>query len=110
ARGRLPRSPPPGRCGRRFGCRNVIAMGWITGGIVFTAMIFGPSNFGTVVAIYSLGTFFLIGPYSCVLFFVGESYETRIRGRGAAFVAAVGPIGAILSSALAATVLSNNGS
>lgn len=98
-----------GFLGDRFGRRNVIAAGWITGGLVFTAMIYGPSNFWTVVALYSIGTFFLIGPYSCVLFFVGESYETRIRGRGAAFVAAVGPIGAILSSALAATLLSNHG-
>jgi MFS family permease len=98
-----------GFLGDRFGRRNVIAFGWITGGIVFTAMIFGPSNFWTVVLLYSIGTFFLIGPYSCVLFFVGESYETRIRGRGAAFVAAIGPVGAILSSALAATVLSHHG-
>jgi MFS family permease len=98
-----------GALGDRFGRRNIIAIGWITGGVVFTAMIFGPSDFWTVVALYSIGTFFLIGPYSCVLFFVGESYETRIRGRGAAFVAAVGPIGAILSSALAATVLTNSG-
>ncbi|MFF0902929.1 UNVERIFIED_CONTAM: MFS transporter [Kocuria sp. CPCC 205316] len=98
-----------GFLGDRFGRRNVIAFGWVTGGIVFTAMIYGPSDFWTVVALYSLGTFFLIGPYSCVLFFVGESFETRIRGRGAAFVAAVGPIGAIFSSALAATVLANDG-
>jgi MFS family permease len=98
-----------GFLGDRFGRRNVIAFGWITGGVVFTAMIFGPSDFWTVVLLYSIGTFFLIGPYSCVLFFVGESYETRVRGRGAAFVAAVGPVGAILSSALAATVLSNDG-
>jgi MFS family permease len=98
-----------GWLGDHFGRRNVIAAGWITGGIVFAAMIFGPSNFWTVVLLYSVGTFFLIGPYSCVLFFVGESYETRIRGRGAAFVAAVGPIGAILSSALAAAVLSGHG-
>ena len=96
-----------GFLGDKFGRRNVIAFGWITGGIVFTAMIFGPSDFWTVVGLYSLGTFFLIGPYSCVLFFVGESYDTRIRGRGATFVAAVGPIGgAIISSALAATLLS----
>ncbi|MFJ5694592.1 MFS transporter [Arthrobacter sp. NPDC093125] len=98
-----------GLLGDRFGRRNVIAFGWITGGIVFTAMIFGPSDFWTVVALYSLGTFFLIGPYSCVLFFVGESYDTRIRGRGATFVAAVGPIGAIVSSALAATLLTGGG-
>ena len=98
-----------GFLGDKFGRRNVIAFGWITGGIVFTAMIFGPSDFWTVVALYSLGTFFLIGPYSCVLFFVGESYDTRIRGRGATFVAAVGPIGAIVSSALAATLLTGGG-
>lgn len=98
-----------GALGDRFGRRNVIAFGWITGGIVFTAMIFGPSDFWTVVALYSVGTFFLIGPYSCVLFFVGESYHTRIRGRGAAFVAAVGPIGAILASAAATGILGSGG-
>ncbi|WP_309124107.1 MFS transporter, partial [Arthrobacter sp.] len=43
-----------GFLGDKFGRRNVIAFGWITGGIVFTAMIFGPSDFWTVVALYSL--------------------------------------------------------
>lgn len=98
-----------GALGDRFGRRNIIAFGWVTGGIIFTAMIFGPSDFWTVVALYSIGTFFLIGPYSCVLFFVGESYDTRIRGRGAAFVAAVGPIGAILASAAATGILGTGG-
>jgi hypothetical protein len=35
------------------------------------------------VLLYSIGTFFLIGPYSCVLFFVGESFDdAHPRARG----------------------------
>jgi MFS family permease len=96
-----------GLMGDRFGRRNIIAFGWMASGVVFTAMIFGPSDYWIVVALYSLGQFFLNGPYAAVLFFVGESYDTSIRGRGSAFVAAVGPIGAILASAAAAVLLSN---
>jgi MFS family permease len=50
-----------------------------------------------VVALYSVGLFFLIGPYSAFLFFVGESFPTAIRGTGAAIVNAMGPIGAVMA-------------
>lgn len=97
-----------GAMGDRFGRRNVIAIGWIVSSLVFTCMIFGPSDFWIVVSLYSVGQFFLNGPYSAVLFFVGESYPTSVRGRGAAFVAAIGPAGAIFASA-AATILLSTG-
>jgi MFS family permease len=95
--------------GDKFGRRWVIAIGWFLGGIAFTAMLYGPSNYFVVVALYSLGQFFLIGPYSCVLFFVGESYSSAIRGTGSALVNGIGPMGAVLASFGAATLLTAGG-
>lgn len=98
-----------GYLGDRFGRRNVIACGWSIGGVAFAAMLYAPHNMPLVVALYSVGQFFLIGPYSCVLFFVGESYTSRIRGTGSAIVNGLGPIGAIVASLGAATILSAHG-
>jgi hypothetical protein len=50
-----------------------------------------------------------IGPYSCVLFFVGESYSSGIRWTGSAIVNGVGPIGAILASLGTTAVLKAGG-
>jgi len=95
-----------GFLGDRFGRRNVIAGGWIIGACFYIAMLFGPSDFATVVTLYSIGNFFLIGPYSCVLFFVGESFPTTVRGTGAAIVVGVGPVGSLIASYGATTLLS----
>jgi MFS family permease len=72
-------------------------------------MLYGTSSFGVVVALYSVGLFFLIGPYSALLFFVGESYPTAIRGTGAAIINAMGPIGAVVAG-LGATAMLSAGS
>jgi MFS family permease len=72
-------------------------------------MLYGPSSQGVVVALYSLGLFFLIGPYSAALFFIGESYPTAIRGTGSSIVHAMGPIGAILAG-VGVTSMLNHGS
>ena len=98
-----------GFLGDALGRRNVIALGWVLGGIAFTAMLYGPSTFGVVVALYSVGLFFLIGPYAALLFFVGESYPTAIRGTGAALINAMGPIGAVVGG-FGATAMLNSGS
>jgi MFS family permease len=90
-----------GYLGDKLGRRNVIAAGWMLGGVAFALMLLGPSRFWVVIGLYSVGQFFLIGPYSCMLYFVGESYESRVRGTGAAFVTGIGPVGAIIASALA---------
>jgi MFS family permease len=94
-----------GYMGDRFGRRNVIACGWMLGGLAFWAMLYGSSETWIVIALYSIGQFFLIGPYSCVLFYVGESYDSNVRGTGASFVTGIGPVGAILASAGAAAFL-----
>ncbi|CAM2156623.1 MULTISPECIES: MFS transporter [Paraburkholderia] len=98
-----------GWIGDRIGRRNTLAIGWMLGGLAFAAMLLGPSSTGMVVALYSLGLFFLIGPYSAALFFIGESYPTAIRGTGSSIVHAMGPIGAILAG-IGVTTLLNQGS
>jgi MFS family permease len=98
-----------GFLGDRMGRRNVIALGWILGGLAFAGMLYGPDNMTVVVGLYSAGLFFLIGPYAALLFFVGESFPTSIRATGGALVSAMGPVGAILAG-LGATACLNAGS
>jgi hypothetical protein len=72
-------------------------------------MLQAPSQLVPVVALYSLGLFFLTGPYSAMLFFMGESFPTSIRATGGAIVHAMGPIGAILAGLGITSVLGSGG-
>ncbi|WP_110649016.1 MFS transporter [Salinicola peritrichatus] len=98
-----------GWLGDRIGRRNAVGLGWICGGVAFATMLFAPSAFWPVVALYSIGLFFLIGPYAAVLFFISESFPTSVRASAGALINAMGPIGAVLSGAGATTVLSMGG-
>ncbi|SAK82668.1 major facilitator transporter [Caballeronia hypogeia] len=99
-----------GFIGDRLGRRNTIVGGWTLGALSFLAMLYAPSDFGVVVAFYSLGLFFLIGPYAAALFFIGESYPTSIRATGGAIVTAMGPIGAVIASAGVTALLAHGAS
>lgn len=98
-----------GWLGDRFGRRNTIAVGWMLGGLAFTAMLYCPSDFTIIVALYSVGLFFLIGPYAAALFFISESFPTAIRATAGALIAAMGPVGAIIAGIGATTVLGDGG-
>ncbi|WP_106477930.1 MFS transporter [Phytohalomonas tamaricis] len=98
-----------GWLGDKIGRRNTIGLGWICGGIAFAAMLFAPSAFVPVVTLYSIGLFFLIGPYAAALFFISESFPTSVRASAGALINAMGPIGALLSGAGATTILSLGG-
>jgi MFS family permease len=98
-----------GWIGDKIGRRNTLAIGWMLGGFAFAGMLLGPSSTGVVVALYSLGLFFLIGPYSAALFFIGESYPTSIRGTGSSIVHAMGPVGAILAGVGVTAMLNHGG-
>lgn len=98
-----------GWLGDRIGRRNTVALGWMCGGLAFFAMLQAPSQLVPVVALYSLGLFFLTGPYSALLFFMGESFPTSIRATGGAIVHAMGPIGAILAGLGITSVLGSGG-
>lgn len=90
-----------GWLGDRIGRRNAIAIGWLFSGASFTGMLLVPSgNFGAVITLYSAGLFFLIGPYSALLFFNGESFPVHTRATGGSIINAAGQVGAILGGLL----------
>lgn len=95
--------------GDKIGRRNTIAIGWVMGGLAFSAMLYGPSSQLAVIALYSLGLFFLIGPYAAALFFISESFPTSIRATAGAIINAMGPVGAVLASFGSTAVLSSGG-
>jgi MFS family permease len=89
-----------GFVGDRIGRRLTIAGGWLISSVAYTLMLFGPDSTAFVLTMYTAGLFFIIGPYAALLFFMGESFPTRVRGTGSSFVNAMGPAGAIVGSAL----------
>jgi MFS family permease len=98
-----------GFVGDRIGRRLTIAGGWVISGLAYTFMLFGPDSEAFVLTMYTVGLFFIIGPYAALLFFMGESFPTRVRGTGASFVNAMGPIGAIVGGALLTAFLTATG-
>lgn len=87
-----------GWLGDRIGRRNTVALGWMVGGLAFFAMLQAPQgDFWRIVPLYSLGLFFLMGPYAAVLFLIGESFASRIRATAGSFIGALGQLGAIVA-------------
>ncbi|MEJ7138941.1 MFS transporter [Amphibiibacter pelophylacis] len=90
-----------GWLGDRIGRRNTIALGWFLAAFAFAGMLWAPNgSYGLVVALYSVGLFFLIGPYSALLFFNAESFPVETRATAGSFINALGQVGAILGGVL----------
>lgn len=95
-----------GWLGDLIGRRNAIGIGWLACAASFYGMILAPSgNMVVVIALYSAGLFFLIGPFSALLFFTGESYPVHTRATGAALINASGQVGAIIGGVLITATL-----
>lgn len=99
-----------GWIGDRLGRRNVIAVGWLISGVLFTLTLTVATGTFAVVLLYSLGMFFLIGPYAALLFYMGECYETRSRATGTAFLNALSQPGAILAGIITTAMLASGAS
>ncbi|MFZ0215260.1 MAG: MFS transporter [Candidatus Dormiibacterota bacterium] len=97
-----------GYVGDRVGRRETIAVGWLLAGISYAVMLVLAHGIVPVLIFYMIGLFFIIGPYSALFGYMGESYPTRSRGTGTAFINAMGPIGAIIGGA-ALTALLHSG-
>ena len=94
--------------GDRIGRRNTIAIGWLFSGLSFGGMLLAPAgSYALIVALYSAGLFFLIGPYSALLFFNGESFPVHTRATGGALINAAGQVGAVLGGLLITLALSS---
>src|ERR1700754_1483683 len=96
-----------GYLGDRLGRRNVIAFGWITSGILFALMLTVANGTIAVVILYSLGLFFLIGPYAAMLFYMGECYDTTCRATGTGFLNALSQPGAIVAGTIVTGMLAS---
>ncbi|MCI2422633.1 MFS transporter [Saccharopolyspora sp. K220] len=96
-----------GWIGDRFGRRNVIAVGWLISGVLFALTLTVASGTVAVVTLYSLGMFFLIGPYAALLFYMGECYDTQCRATGTAFLNALSQPGAILAGVITTAMLAS---
>ena len=94
-----------GRIGDWIGRRETIIGGWIIAGIMYTLLLFSAQTNTAMVAFYSAGLFFLIGTYSALFTYMGESFPTRVRGTAAAWVNAMGPVGAIVGSAVLGSLM-----
>ena len=91
-----------GWLGDRIGRRNAISIGWVLSAASFVAMLLvaPQGNFGIIIALYSAGLFFLIGPYSALLFFNAESFPVHTRATGGAIINACGQVGAAIGGVL----------
>jgi MFS transporter, putative metabolite:H+ symporter len=96
-----------GWIGDRFGRRNVIAVGWLISGVLFALTLTVASGTVAVVTLYSLGMFFLVGPYAALLFYMGECYDTRCRATGTAFLNALSQPGAIAAGLIITAMLAS---
>lgn len=94
-----------GWAGDRFGRRNVIGVGWLISSAAFSAMLLFAEGDVTVVALYSIGMFFLVGPYAALLFFMGEAYRTDCRATGASFLNAMSQPGSIVAGLIITSLL-----
>lgn len=94
-----------GWAGDRFGRRNVIAIGWLISGVLFGLMLLVAHSTVAVVVLYSLGMFFLVGPYAALLFYMGECYATDCRATGASLVNAMSQPGAIVAGLIITAML-----
>ena len=99
-----------GYLGDRLGRRNVIAVGWILSGILFALMLTVAEGVVSVVILYSLGLFFLIGPYAAMLFYMGECYDTSCRATGTGFLNALSQPGCIVAGAIVTAMLAGGSS
>jgi MFS family permease len=98
-----------GWLGDLIGRRNAIAIGWILCGASFSGMLLAPDgSFAPIIMLYSAGLFFLIGPYSALLFFNGESFPVHTRATGGSIINAAGQIGAIIGGLLITFTLDHN--
>lgn len=90
-----------GWLGDRIGRRNTIGLAWIVCALCFYAMLQAPDgNYGLIVALYSAGLFFLIGPFSALLYYTGESFPVHTRATGSSLINACGQVGAIIGGVL----------
>jgi MFS family permease len=99
-----------GWLGDRIGRRETTIIAQVMAAICTVLLLFVAQDFVTVVVFYSLVLFFAQGAAAPFFAYVGESYPTRMRGSGAAFINVAGPIGGIFGPLIYGLLQSNGAS
>ncbi|HEY1723442.1 MAG TPA: MFS transporter [Magnetospirillaceae bacterium] len=89
-----------GWLGDKIGRRDTVIIAQVLAAVCTLLLLFVAQGFTAVVALYSLVLFFAQGAAAPFFAYVGESYPTRIRGTGAAFIGITGPIGGTVGLAI----------
>ncbi len=89
-----------GWLGDRIGRRETVIIAQLLAAVCTLILLFAATGFTAVVIFYSLVLFFAQGAAAPFFAYVGESYPTRIRGTGAAFIGITGPIGGTVGLAI----------
>ncbi len=89
-----------GWLGDRIGRRETVIIAQTLAAICIFALLFAATSLATVVIGYALVLFFAQGAAAPFFAYVGESFPTRVRGTGAAYINVTGPIGGIVGPLL----------
>ena len=84
-----------GWLGDRLGRRETVMAAQLLAAFFTAMLLFAAQSFAAVVLTYALVLFFAQGAAAPFFAYVGESFPTRIRGSGAAYINVAGPIGGI---------------
>ena len=84
-----------GWLGDRIGRRETVILAQTLAALMTFGLLFLASSLASVVIGYALVLFFAQGAAAPFFAYVGESFPTRVRGAGAAFINITGPIGGI---------------
>jgi MFS family permease len=84
-----------GWLGDRIGRRETVIIAQTIAAVMIFGLLFVAKSLTAVVIGYALVLFFAQGAAAPFFAYVGESFPTRVRGTGAAFINITGPIGGI---------------
>jgi MFS family permease len=95
-----------GYLGDRLGRRETVIACEVLAALSTIFLLTAAHGFFVVVISYSMVLFFAQGAAAPLFAYVGESYPTRVRGTGAAFIGITGPIGGVVGPLLFAALQS----
>lgn len=84
-----------GWTGDKIGRRETVIIAQTLAAVCIFALLFLANGLASVIICYALVLFFAQGAAAPFFAYVGESFPTRVRGSGAAYINVAGPIGGI---------------
>jgi MFS family permease len=93
-----------GWVGDRVGRRETVIVCEVLAACSTVLLLMVAQGFVPVVVTYSMVLFFAQGAAAPLFAYIGESYPTRVRGTGAAFIGITGPVGGVVGPLLYASL------